>query len=707
MVKMKRKVAAILAAALCFTSLAGASYSEAAKKPVLSKKKVNVVVGKSVKVSVKIATATAKITWKSSKKSVATVKKAGKKAAKITGKKAGSAVIAAKVKVGKKKYTLKCNVTVKKNGNEVSNDAKEDASATPAASASASATPAASTQPDASKAPATVAPVATLAPVVSSQAPASSFVPVEYKISNFENGTDGWNGRGGAQVSIVEGGHEGNCLKVTGRTDNWHGASLDVSADIVQGGTYKVSAYIKHESASATAIKCSEDLDSNSWPEIAQVDNVPTGEWTLIEGTIKIGEDFGRCSIYFELPNDKTSDFYVDDVVITQIEAPVAGPEIASIKDTYADIFNEVGACVNYDGWRAGKQLQTPKTLEFIKKHFSSITLEDEMKPDAVLGGWNATQISVADAKALGYVIPDSYKDTMVPKLNLDTLDKVIEIAYKNGLKLRGHTFMWHQQTPTWFFTENYGGNTVVSPEVMDGRLEFYIRTVMKHMIEKEIQVSGKAGSVVYAWDVTNEYLHRDNEAAAISWVNVYGDMGLRPTYVKKAFEVAYDMLKQYDLQDKDTLFYNDYDTYKEIEDLITFVNYLNEGEEAKICGGIGMQSHVDVTYPTIERYQEALEAFMATGLEIQITELDITTTFKDESLTEEDQAAYVKEFMEMVIDHQVNRDKTVSPKGITSFTIWGLYDSVSWRGSYGPLFFTSLKSPKPSYYALVEAVKK
>ena len=47
-------------------------------------------------------------------------------------------------------------------------------------------------------------------------------------------------------------------------------------------------------------------------------------------------------------------------------------------------------------------------TMKFVDKHFNSFTLENEMKPDNMLN--KKTTISVADAKAKGYVISDDYK---------------------------------------------------------------------------------------------------------------------------------------------------------------------------------------------------------------------------------------------------------------------------------------------------------
>lgn len=385
--------------------------------------------------------------------------------------------------------------------------------------------------------------------------------------------------------------------------------------------------------------------------------------------------------------------------------------ELPSILKTYEGIFQYMGTCVNYD---AGfQELRNEKTLSFVKKNFNSITMENEMKPDAILGG-EMTPITKAEALALGYVVPDNYAEEAVPKLNFDTIDNALKTAYDNGLKMRGHTLLWHSQTPSWFFAADYTGNKKTTTDVMDARQEFYIRSVMKHVMEKEKELTGQAGSIVYAWDVVNEYLHRSSWG--LIWDSVYGNNKMEPPYVKKAFELAYDMVKQYGVQDKVTLCYNDYDTYFNVDDVVALVDFINAGEEAKICNGIGMQSHVDITRPTLDEYSAALDRFMATGLEVQITELDVTINFdhegktyqyKDKKETDEQQAAFVSDFMKMVVKKHRERDTKVSPKGITGLTLWGLYDSMSWRRQCSPLLFkNSINDPKPSFQAFLDAAK-
>ncbi|MDE6635853.1 MAG: hypothetical protein K2K09_04515 [Lachnospiraceae bacterium] len=115
--KRGRIVASALVLALTLTSVCtGQSEADAAKKVSL-KKTANVTVGKTIKLKVKNGKKKAKVTWKSSKSKTARVTKKttkGNVATGIKGIKAGKAKITAVYKLGKKKQTLKCNVTVKK-----------------------------------------------------------------------------------------------------------------------------------------------------------------------------------------------------------------------------------------------------------------------------------------------------------------------------------------------------------------------------------------------------------------------------------------------------------------------------------------------------------------------------------------------------------------------------------------------------------------
>ena len=724
------------------TPLQGVSGQAARRKIALSKKSVTMTVGQKKAIRIKNAKGK-RIKWSIKKKSIASYKKSGKYAVKLTAKKKGTTTLTCKVKNGKWK-SYRCKVKVKKatlvrtpvatndvvkttekpsptavvtmpsvptqtptDGQDKPQEPEKTPTVKPTATPTAKPTATPTVTPTA-KPTATPTAKPTATPTAT---PAGEFAEKTYLSTGFEDGTDGFTGRGAAKVAVASGGRSGNCLSVTGRTSTWNGAELNVTDSIVKGATYSISVWVKQTTSSDQTIKLSANLTvsgQDSYPAIKEETTLKSGVWTKIEGTYEVPESFSKLTFYVEGPSGNF-DFLVDDLTITQTTAgkePFNPEGLTSIKDTYSGIFERMGNVVSYNtSWNNGYQMQNDDTMKFVKHHFNSYTLENELKPAQILSDWSGT-ISVSEAKKLGYVIPDGYTESTVGKLNFDSVDKILEIANQYGLQMRGHVMQWHQQTSTRFFKEGYSSSGAnVSKEVMDKRLEFYIRSVMKHVMDKEKSLTGKAGSLVYCWDITNEYTHRTNDPAATSWMDVYGDMGLKPTYVKKAYEVAYDELKQYGLQKDITLFYNDYNEYDVADEIVELINYINEGEEAKICGGIGMQSHITVNYPSLEKYGTAVDKFLATGLQVQVTELDIGI---EDGQTEEDLANHYSDIMKLLISKQENRDKSVNARGITGVTVWGLYDAISWRKPTSCLLFgESLEDPKPAFYSFLEAATK
>lgn len=709
------------------TPLQGVSGQAARRKIALSKKSVTMTVGQKKTIRIKNAKGK-RIKWSIKKKSIASYKKSGKYAVKLTAKKKGTTTLTCKVKNGKWK-SYRCKVKVKKATlvrtpvatNDVVKTTEKPSSiavvTTPSVSTQAPTDGQEKPQEPEKKPTATPTVKPTATPTVKPTAtptatPAGEFAEKTYLSTGFEDGTDGFTGRGAAKVAVASGGRSGNCLSVTGRTSTWNGAELNVTDSIVKGATYSISVWVKQTSGSDKTMKLSGNLavsgQDDSYPAIKDNTTVPSGSWVELKGVYTVPASFTKLTFYVEGPSD-TFDFLVDDVTIKQISAgkePYNPESLTSIKATYNGIFERMGNVLSYDiSWNDGYQMQSDETMKFVKHHYNSYTLENELKPAQILSDWSGT-ISVSEAKKLGYVIPDGYTESTVGKLNFDSVDKILEIANQYGLQMRGHVMQWHQQTSTRFFKEGYSSSGAnVSKEVMDKRLEFYIRSVMKHVMDKEKSLTGKAGSLVYCWDITNEYTHRTNDPAATSWMDVYGNMGLKPTYVKKAYEIAYDELKQYGLQEDVTLFYNDYNEYDVADEIVELINYINEGEEAKICGGIGMQSHITVNYPSLEKYGTAVDKFLATGLQVQVTELDIGI---EDGQTEEDLANHYSDIMKLLISKQENRDKSVNARGITGVTVWGLYDTISWRKPTSCLLFGSgLDDPKAAFYSFIDAASK
>lgn len=365
-------------------------------------------------------------------------------------------------------------------------------------------------------------------------------------------------------------------------------------------------------------------------------------------------------------------------LVLGSIMVPKTETKAANetLLNTYGSVMGRSGNCVTLN------QLKDPATLSHIKSQYNSITLENEMKPDAMLG-WQPSLISQSAARNLGYYIPSSMQDTYVPKINFDTIDQVLKICYENGIGVRAHTLVWHSQTPDWFFRVGYSTNYgYVSEAQMNQRMEYYIKTVMNHVY------TSKYGSVVYSWDVVNEYLH----AIPSGWSKIYGNCGNKPAFVKRAFQYAYDCISYFKLTDSVSLMYNDFNTYMEVDDIITMIRYINS--EKKICNGVGMQSHLGTTFPSVSYYTAALQAFVNAGFEVQITELDVTNK------SDADQAGYLYDLMKNVL-----RIKKAGGK-ITGLTWWGISDQVTWIKGEKPLLFSYLNVPKSSYYNVLQAYK-
>ena len=347
-----------------------------------------------------------------------------------------------------------------------------------------------------------------------------------------------------------------------------------------------------------------------------------------------------------------------------------------TLLNTYGSLFGYSGTCINLS------QLRDANTLSHVKTHYNSITLENEMKPDAMLG-YSPKLITKEAAVNAGYYVPSSCTETYLPAINFDTLDEVLRICYENGLSVRAHTLVWHSQTPDWFFRVGYSKDYgYVSAAQMDIRMEYYIKSIMNHVY------TSKYGKIVYAWDVVNEYLHAENSG----WQAIYGNVTTSPAFVKRAFQYAYDCINYFGLTDSVSLLYNYYNTYMEVDDVIKMIRYINS--DRKICNGVGMQSHLGTNFPSVEYYTTALQSFVNAGFEVQITQLDVVNK------GDADQANYMYDLMSNILKVKKNGGN------ITGITFWGISDDVTWIKGQKPLLFSTLGVAKNAYYRVMDAYK-
>ena len=277
-------------------------------------------------------------------------------------------------------------------------------------------------------------------------------------------------------------------------------------------------------------------------------------------------------------------------------------------------------------------------------------------------------------------------------RYDFSAADALVDSALARGLKVRGHTLIWHNQVPAWMFVEN--GQTV-SRATLIARLQRYVTDVVTHF-------KGR----VFAWDVVNEAISfgegdvkTDADGLRLSpWRTIIG-----PEFIAMAFRAAAAA------DPAALLFYNDYETQnpRKVAAISKLVKRL-KAEGVKI-DGIGHQAHYTVTHPPMAAFEQALIAFGKLGVTQHVTELDIALNadlMRDQvkAATPELlalQAERYADFFRLFIKHQSH---------VSAVLVWGLDDEHSWLRYWptkrfeAPLLFDAARQPKPAFWAVLKA---
>ena len=346
-------------------------------------------------------------------------------------------------------------------------------------------------------------------------------------------------------------------------------------------------------------------------------------------------------------------------ILILNLAFYVKSADVASLKDAFGSKF-KVGTCVSPGELNTG--------ASFIKRHFNSITPENELKPDAIINQQACQQRG-------------NNVNTQVV-FNSGTR-AILKFCQDNGIALRGHTFVWYSQTPDWFFRENFQSyGNYVNKNVMNQRLESFIKNTFALLAQDYPNLN------VYAYDVCNELFVNNGgglrPASNSKWMQVYGD----DSFIINAFTYA----RKY-APSGCKLFINDYNEYMTAKTNDIY-NMALKLKQKGIIDGIGMQSHVGVNFPSFQDYKKALEKFLSTGLEVHISELDIAYENNFNA-----QATYFKNVFQLAVDK-------AGPGKVTCLTVWGTNDGNSWISDKKALLFSSGYSPKQAYYSVMEVAK-
>ncbi len=335
------------------------------------------------------------------------------------------------------------------------------------------------------------------------------------------------------------------------------------------------------------------------------------------------------------------------------------------LKTAFKDLF-KIGVALSR------RNLETEANRKLVISQFSSFTAENDMKPMYFLDPANRLE-------------PEKYD--LAPKLDFQFAVPFLEFGKKSGIPMRGHTLVWHGQTPKWFFYENYDEfGTLAGRDKMLSRMENYIKGVLGFVQENY-------PGVIYCWDVVNEAIDEGDFRKSL-WTETIGT-----DFVEMAFTFA----RKYAAKDV-KLFYNDYNCYEEWKRDLIIEKILKPLKEKGLVDGFGMQSHFVMDFPGIDLFQEALYKYGALGIDVQLTELDIHNADPSEESMQALADRY-EELFRLLVDTKKN-----GKANITAVTVWNLLDTDSWltnfrRETSYPLLFDKDSQPKKSYYSVLKTV--
>ena len=355
-----------------------------------------------------------------------------------------------------------------------------------------------------------------------------------------------------------------------------------------------------------------------------------------------------------------------------------AAQSATTLKDAYRDAFR-MGVAIN-----AATALGTDSaTQRLVVREFNSITADNFQKAALV-----NPQPGVYDFRAG---------------------DAFVALGERHSMFIVGHTLVWHNQTPPWFFTDREG-----KPNTPAAQLER-----MRSHIEA---VAGRYKGRIHAWDVVNEVIGDDGNYRPTTWVRGVGN---GDTLVSHAFRYAAQYAPGAEL------YYNDFNAWRPAkrDGIVRLVRMLQR--QGIRIDGVGMQGHWGLNYPETRYIEAAIDSFAALGVKVMITELDVDVLpltkegqIIGQSMSEPQwQNEEFKKFLDPYatgLPDTVQRQLTAryqelfrifwrKREKIDRVAFWGAHDGLSWKNGYPvpgrtnyPLLFDRNRQPKPAYRAVL-----
>lgn len=323
-------------------------------------------------------------------------------------------------------------------------------------------------------------------------------------------------------------------------------------------------------------------------------------------------------------------------------------------------------------------------------QHLPGPPLKDSGKADGILIGTALDDVALQNehgyrevvAREFAAITPENAMkwDAVEPergKLKWAGADRAVAFAEKHGIAVRGHTLVWHAQLPGW---------------IADGKLgQQELLKVMKDHVTTEME---RYKGRIRTWDVVNEVVGDNGKLRPSVWSKALG-----PGFILEAFAAARKA------DPKARLAINEIGGESIGPKSDTLLKIVKELKARGLVDEVGFQSHFNIdgnpagVPPT---FRANLERFAALGVDVAITEFDVSLKepASDEQLQQ--QAAVYRRLVETC--RAVPRCRSI--------TVWGFTDRHSWIPESSPGYGSATLldddlGPKPAYRAFSRALRR
>gem|GEM_PF-2304824 len=498
---------------------------------------------------------------------------------------------------------------------------------------------------------------------VNTASPALTSPNVDISTGFETNTAEGWTPRIGTEsVTVTSADRRSGMysLLTQNRTAAFQGCKINVTNAMTIGSRYRITVWAKlapGAAASDLRVSLQRTVGANTtFATVVSNTPVTNSAWVRLTALYDHTLAHDALSLYVE-SNAGTSSFYIDDFQLAFVPPLQIQTDIPSLKTVLAPNF-KIGSAIS-QGRIVGAHGQ------LLSKHFNSVTAENDMK-------W-------------GPIHPTE------TTYNYGPADALVNYAVANGMQVRGHTLVWHEQNPPWLFLDANGQTMTPTPAnkaLLLQRLDTHIRAVMGHF-----------GNNVQAWDVVNEVIdpsQMDGFRRSM-WFQICGT-----DYIDKAFQVAREM------SPTAKLYINDFSTH--VPAKRTFLR--NLVQDLKNRGipidGVGHQMHVNIDAPSATEVIDTINVFSAiSGIDNQITEMDISVYNNGTQMYNVIPRGVLRKQGYRYRD-LFNAYRSLQGK-ISSVTVWGLADDNTWLSNFpiarleAPLLFDDILQAKYAYWGVVD----